>query len=164
MSIQGSINQLLVLSAAAFKTSSALKEKADEEWGEQKDIDTLYQIKEEAFHIDPSEKRHKELGDLYKATTEGMTEKQISDQAAKEKQEKEEQAEKEKQAKEEQAKKEEEAKHEKFAQDFSEGIGFNPVQKEEPSWRQAALEARKHLNNKQEEKRQSRLNSKGGSL
>ena len=97
MTIQGSINQLLTLSAVALKSSDTAKKKTelrklekeeeilndiiDKDMGEEADLDKLYEIKEKAFHIDPTKERYKELNKLYPTTSQGIKETSLSKQA-----------------------------------------------------------------------------------
>lgn len=161
MNIQGSINQLLTLATLAARTSPGLQKNVKikdlekhanklediiaAEQGETEDIDALYNIKNELFHMDPTGERFKELGKAYIGTTEENKEKAAAMRVEREKQEAAKMAEKEKQE-----------ASKKFAQDFTKDIGFNPVQNGMPKGVMAARQAQYSLNQEQEEKRAGR--------
>lgn len=150
MNIQGSINQLLTLATLAARTSPGLQKNvkikdlekhanklediiaADQ--GETEDIDALYNIKNELFHLDPTDRRYKELKQLYGSTTEGKKEKLSTEMAEKEKQE----------------------ASKKFREDFTKDLGFNPVQKDMSKSAMATEKAKYSLYQEQDEKRTGR--------
>ena len=96
MTIQGSINQLLTLSAVALKSSDTAKRNTeirnldkevkklegiiDKDQGEEADLDKIYELKEKAFYLNPTKKRYEELEKLYSKTSEGSKQKNLERQ------------------------------------------------------------------------------------
>lgn len=133
MNIQGSINQLLVLSAAAAKTSPTLKEKVEKRAALRENETKL---KGYAIQLDAMEQSEEYADeDAFKEVFENIKQ----------------------------------AKEERFrispsTKTYGDWIESFSSYEKDKARRTALEEAQKHLNNNQEEKRQSRLNSKGGSL
>lgn len=95
MTMQGSINQLLTLSAAGLKLSDIpaytqlgreekkLSAIIDAEMGDEESLDRLYDIQKKRFEMHPTDKNWAKLDETYPGTTRGMEEKRLSDQAKK---------------------------------------------------------------------------------